>query len=309
MRDTTSMLNRRTFVAGAGAILGAGAMGSAQASETGDTDFEVSDRPTLVAHRGFADIYPENTVSAFEFASEGETDDTADRRRAYWIELDVYPTCDDEIAVFHDEDLGDLTDTEGVIYEEFAETVFSAEVLESGQTIPTLRESMDVIPEKIGVNIDIKAGSPDVEMGRVEDSEAEREEWDWLETVIDIAREYDNELLFSTFWEGALATVREEAPEIPAAYLLSESIEEGLSVTEEYDCEAINPPLEMIQGTPFFDDEEFEDIDLVSEAHDIDVPVNVWTINEWYECEQLLDVGVDGLITDYSELLRWGASQ
>lgn len=308
MRDTTSMLNRRTFVTGAGAILGAGAMGSAQASKT-SADLEVSERPTLVAHRGFADIHPENTVSAFTFASEGETDDAADRRRADWIELDVYPTCDGEIAVFHDEDLGDLTDTEGVIYEEFAETVFSAEVLESGQTIPTLRESMDVIPSEIGVNIDIKAGSPNVEMGRVEDPEAEREDWEWLETVIEIASEYDNELLFSTFWEGALATVRESTPEIPAAYLLDESIEEGLAVTEEYDCEAINPPMGMIQGTPFFEDEEFEDIDLVAEAHSLGVPVNVWTINTWYECERLLDVGVDGLITDYSELLRWGASQ
>ena len=220
----------------------------------------------------------------------------------------MYPTCDGEIAVFHDEELGDLTDTEGIVYEQFAETVFSAEVLESGQTIPTLRESMNAIPEKISVNIDIKAGSPDVEMGRVEDPEAEREEWEWLETVVDVASEYDNELLFSTFWEGALATVRELAPEIPAAYLLDESIEEGLAVTEKYDCEAINPPLEMIQGTPFFE-EEYEDIDLVSEAHSLGVPVNVWTINTWYECERLLDVGVDGLITDYSELLRWGASQ
>jgi glycerophosphoryl diester phosphodiesterase len=308
MRDTTSMLNRRTFVAGTGAILGAGAMGTAQASET-SADLDVSERPTLVAHRGFADIHPENTVSAFAFASEGETDDAADRRRADWIELDVYPTCDGEIAVFHDEDLGDLTDTEGLVYEEFAETVFSAEVLESGQTIPTLRESMDVIPSEIGVNIDIKNGSPNVEMGRVEDPDAERKEWEWLETVVDIASEYDNELLFSTFWEGALATVREAAPEIPAAYLLADSIEEGLAVTEEYDCEAINPPLGMIQGTPFFEDDEFEDIDLVAEAHSLGVPVNVWTINTWYECERLLDVGVDGLISDYSELLRWGANQ
>ncbi|MEM4781824.1 MAG: glycerophosphodiester phosphodiesterase, partial [Halalkalicoccus sp.] len=226
-----------------------------------------------------------------------------------WIELDVFPTCDGEIAVFHDEVLGDLTDTEGVIYEQPAETVLSAEVLESGQTVPTLHESMDVIPPEIGVNIDIKNGSPDVAFGRIEDPEAERERWTWLETVVEIASGYENELLFSTFWEGALATVREIAPEIPAAYLLSESIDEGLAVTEEYGCEAINPPLDMIQGTPFFDGEAYEDTDLVAEAHELGVPVNVWTINTWYECERLIEAGVDGLIADYSELLRWGASQ
>lgn len=299
------MLTRRSFVAGAGAVVGTGAIGTVSADE--DAEPGVGERPTLVAHRGFAGIHPENTVSAFEFASEGSTDDAADRRRADWIELDVYPTCDGEIAVFHDEELGSLTDTEGVIYEELAETVLSAEVLESGQTVPTLEESMEAIPAEIGVNVDVKAGSPDVEAGRVEDPDAERGEWDWLETVVDVATGHDNELLFSTFWEGALAAVRDIDPSIPAAYLLDESIEEGLAVTEEYDCEAINPPLEMIRGTPFFDDEAYEDVDLVAEAHDLGVPINIWTITTWYECERLLDAGVDGLIADYSELLRWGA--
>lgn len=302
----TGMLTRRGFVVGTGgALAGASAIGTASAD--GDS-LEPDGRVGLVAHRGFAGINPENTVSAFEFASEGDTDDAADRKRADWIELDVYPTCDGEIAVFHDEDLGDLTDTEGVVYELPAEEVFSAEVLESGQTVPSLEESMDVIPQEIGVNIDIKAGSDTVEQGAIADPEAEREEWEWLETVLDIAGEYDNELLLSTFWEGALATVREFEPEIPAAFLFSESISEGLDVTDTYDCEAMNPPLGMIQGTPYFEDEESEDIDLVAEAHERNIPLNVWTINRWHEAERLIDAGVDSLIADYSELLRWGAN-
>lgn len=298
------MLDRRTFVAGAGAVLGKGALGTVEADET---DRNIHDRTTVVAHRGFGDIHPGNTVSAFKFASEGWTDDAADRRRADWIELDVRPTADGEIVVFHDEELGDLTDADGVIYEQPAETVLSAEVLESGQTIPTLREAMEAIPPAIGVNIDIKSGSENVEFGRVENAQNERKEWKWLETVIDIATKYDNELLFSTFWEGALAAVRDISPELPLAYNFSESIEEGLAVTVEYDCATINPPLSMIQGTPFFEEDEFEDLDLVPEAHELGVPVNVWTINTWYECERLLNVGVDGLIMGYSELLRWGA--
>lgn len=298
------MLDRRTFVAGAGAVLGGGGVGTARA---GDVAPDTSERPTVVAHRGFGDVYPENTVGAFEFASKGATDDAADRRRADWIEFDVRPTADGEIAVFHDENLEDLTDAAGVIYEQPAETVFSAEVLESGETVPTLRESMKAIPPEIGVNVDIKNGSENVERGRVEDVRSEREEWTWLETVIDIATDYDNELLFSTFWEGALTTIRDVAPEIPVAYNFSESIESGLAITVEHGCAAINPPLSMIQGTPFFEEDEFEDVDLVAAARELGVPVNVWTIDTWYESERLLEAGVDGLITDYSELLRWGA--
>lgn len=64
----------------------------------------------------------------------------------------------------------------------------------------------------------------------------------------------------------------------------------------------------LIQGTPYSDD-ELENIDLVSEAHERGIPVIIRTINTWYETERLIDVGVDNLITDYSELLRWGARQ
>jgi glycerophosphoryl diester phosphodiesterase len=302
------MLNRRRFIAAtsAAAIGTAAASTGVSADDNSTDDAERNERATVIAHRGFADTYPENTVAAFEQSVEGELDDAADRRAADWIELDVFPTCDGEIAVFHDTDLGDLTDTEGVLYEMPASEVFSAEVLDSGQTVPTLTEAMEVIPSDVGVNIDIKEGSPDVEFGRVDDPEAEREDWAWLETVVDVSTSYDNELLYSTFWEGALATIRDIDPGLPAAYLLSESIEEGLDVTDEYDTEAVNPPLDMIYDTPFFDD-AYEEIDIVAESHARDLPVNVWTINTWYEVEQLIEAGVDGLFLDYSEIVRWGA--
>jgi glycerophosphoryl diester phosphodiesterase len=312
MQENPSMLNRRRFLAGTGAaaVSAVAASGSASA-RAGDEDErdDRKDRATVIAHRGFADTYPENTVAAFEQSVQGGSDDAADRRGADWIELDVFPTCDGEIAVFHDTELGDLTDTDGVLYETPASEVFAAEVLESGQTVPSLTEAMEAIPSNVGVNVDIKEGSPDVEFGRVDDPEAEREEWEWLETVIDVATDYDNELLLSTFWEGALAAVRDIDPDVPAAYLLSDSIQEGLDVTDEYDTEGVNPPLDMIYGTPFFDDEAYEEIDVVAEAHARDLPVNVWTINTWYEVEQLIEAGVDGLFLDYSEIVRWGGLQ
>ena len=42
----------------------------------------------------------------------------------------------------------------------------------------------------------------------------------------------------------------------------------------------------------------------VANAHRIGVPVHVWTINERTEIERLLDLGVDGIMTDTTELLR-----
>ncbi|WP_137289359.1 glycerophosphodiester phosphodiesterase [Natronorubrum halophilum] len=317
-RRNASILNRRQFVAGAGAAAaGSAVVGTVGASDgNGETKRggdarrgrgPHEDRATVIAHRGFADTYPENTVAAFALAARGGSHDAAPQRGADWIELDVYPTADGDIAVFHDADMSGLTDTDGLIYETPSADVFSAEVLESGQTVPSFAESMDAIPPNVGVNIDIKAGAPDVQFGRVADPDVERDAWQWLETVVDTATDHRNELLFSTFWEGALATVRDIAPDVPAAYLLSGSIQEGLEVTDEYETAGINPPMDMIYGTPFFDEESYEPIDLVAEAHARDLPVNVWTVDTWYEAEQLIDAGVDGLFLDYPGIVRWGA--
>ena len=43
---------------------------------------------------------------------------------------------------------------------------------------------------------------------------------------------------------------------------------------------------------------------VVTMAHDLDIQVHVWTINDPDEMSQLLDVGVDGLMTDEPHILR-----
>jgi len=96
---------------------------------------------------------------------------------------------------------------------------------------------------------------------------------------------------------------------VPVAWLFSgsDSIRDGLDVVERYDAEALHPPKSMIAGTSLFDGEAFEDVDLVDAASSMDKAVNVWTVRSWYEAEQLQDAGVDGLISDYDGVQRYGA--
>ena len=42
----------------------------------------------------------------------------------------------------------------------------------------------------------------------------------------------------------------------------------------------------------------------VKEAHDLGISVIVWTVNEAAEMARFIDIGVDGIITDYPDLLR-----
>ena len=47
----------------------------------------------------------------------------------------------------------------------------------------------------------------------------------------------------------------------------------------------------------------FKDLtaDLVTEAHNLGLPVCTWTVNEAVDIENMIDIGVDGIITDYTD--------
>ncbi|SFR44230.1 glycerophosphodiester phosphodiesterase [Halogeometricum limi] len=317
-RDTPTV-DRRTVLAGTGALVGATALSSVTGAA--DTDESVTNHqqdehtdPQIIAHRGFAGAYPENTLGAIGRATWGDG--------AEMIEIDVIPSADGEVMVVHDPDLSSrddgtrgLTDLDGYVWEYSADELSEANVLQSGEGIPTLGEVLDLIPDSVTVNIEFK--NPDttdiVTSGRLSEEQlAERtERWRPLaERALEVAAEYDNEILVSSFAEAALAVVRDVDPEVPIAYLFFDSIETGLEITRDYDCEAMHPPYDMIQGSPFYGDVygpyEGEDVDLVSVAREENRTLNVWTVKTWYEAERLAAAGVDGLIADYPNLL-WSA--
>lgn len=277
-----------------------------------------------VAHRCYAGIYPENTVGAAEMATSGEHHPVPDM-----VEIDVQPCQGDAVVVFHDEDLrkrGErgLTDRSGVPWRTPCDTVLDAEVLESGERVPTLESVLSVIPPEVGVNIELKdVGTEEVQfrwgdsvsgdLGRAlppDERDERRRLWhDFVERVLRIASGAENDILLSSFFEGAIAAARSVDGSVPAAFLLYSGIRDGLEVVERYGLEAVHPPLDMVEG-PFFNsrthtDRTFADVDLVSEAEERGIAVNAWTVNTWYEADRMVDAGVDGIITNYPGLLRF----
>ncbi|EMA67673.1 glycerophosphoryl diester phosphodiesterase [Halorubrum aidingense JCM 13560] len=266
--------------------------------------------PTLIAHRGFAGENPENTVAAVERAAD---------RRADWIEVDVMPTADGDVVVVHDAELSGrgergLTDATGVVWETDTAAVTGAEVLDSGETVPLLAEVLDAVPPAVGVNVELKNPGrwdlrPDEKLAA--DALADRTAvWrPFVDRVLDATEGRDNDLLFSSFCEGALAAVR-ELSSLPVAPLVSRSVAAGLAIAREHEAAAIHPPLDAIRGTPFFDAERFgapDDVggeSIVAAAHDEGRAVNVWTVETWHQADRLAAAGVDGVIADYSTLLR-----
>lgn len=327
-------LNRRQFVVGAGMTVAGSKLGGVETVVAHRNDHgEEQTAPSIIAHRGFAGLYPENTVRAVRLSSGRHPARSQDqqapqnghqggerRRGADIIEIDVMPTADGDVVVFHDDRLDGrdggeqgLTDASGVVWETPTETVLEAEVLESGETVPLLSDVLDAIPPNVGVNVEFKnPGSFDLRLGEaLDDATLEQQKKLWrpfTEKVLAVLAEHENRILVSSFYEGALATVREIEPSLPVAFLFWDSISDGLTVTRRYDCEAIHPPRNMIKNTPFFEDDyytsgPFADTDLVEIAHAEDRTVNVYTVETWYQATQLAGAGVDGLINDYPGLL------
>jgi glycerophosphoryl diester phosphodiesterase len=328
MDSHSGPLDRRTFVTGTGTALGAAALGGvAGASERDDEDEsdanrDPDDRPALIAHRGFAGVAPENTVGAVEFAAAGGSAESAARQGADAIEIDVMVTSDGQLVAFHDDRLAGrdggergLTDREGIVWETPWAEVREAEVLGSGETVPSLSAVMDAIPAHVRVNVELKnPGSSDLRFAEQldgDDLDAAVERWQpFVADVLDVVGDYPHDVLCSSFYEGALAATRNVDDSVPVAPLLWDDVETGLALARRYDAEAVHPPYNMVSGTPFYEDQyyvsgPFADVDLVEVAHAEGREVNVYTLATWYQAKELAAAGVDGLIADYPNLLSF----
>jgi len=250
------------------------------------------DGPSVQAHRGFAGISPENTVLAARTA--------ADRFGVGWIEIDVVPTADGTVVCFHDDGLGGkygrgVTDAEGVVWETPTERVLSAELLASGETVPSFVDILDALPTDIGLNVELKnpgtgAIEPDVPLSG-DDLAAARDRWDdFVDAVVEHVDGTDRPLVFSSACEGAIAAAGEHALDVPTAVIVRYDLADGLAIAERHDADAVNA-----RGSLLLEARE----SFVAERHEADIAVNAWTVREWTEARDLAALGVNGLIADY----------
>ncbi len=227
-------------------------------------------RPLVIAHRGASGYRRENTLPAYELAVEQCAD---------MIEIDLHRTRDAATVVIHDER------PQGLDAPEIgAATLAEVRALDlgGGARVPTFDEVLDAFGPRIALNVELKRGGggpyPGLEAAAVE-AVARREL---------LAR-----TLFSSFDDAYLAGLRREAAGARRALLLDpRSAERPLERARAVGAEAINPWLGLATR------------DLVEAAHAEGLAVYVFTVNREADMRRLLDLGVDGLFTDYPDRLR-----
>ena len=250
-------------------------------------------RPTLpIAHRGGAALAPENTLVAFEQAVR--------RWGARMLELDVRPTRDGELVVFHDRELERCTDGEGPVAARDLAALrrldagyrFSADggrthpFRGSGVQIPTLREVLRAFPA-LRLNVELK---PDA--GEAADA---------LATLLRR--------------EGAVERVCVGSEDDELGALLAALLPEACHF---YPRQALAAAvLALRQGGPPPPEERFLVLDMplyFAGTRLVDAPflraaaaagrwVNVWTVDDEAQMRQLVRDGVGGIMTDRPDRL------
>ena len=148
-----------------------------------------------IAHRGFHDLNRdrwENTLSAFGAAAE----------RGYAIECDVHLTADEEVVVFHDDDLPRLTGTQGYVWQRTAAEFGALRVGGTADHVPTLHEMLAHVGGRVPIVIELK-GIPGRDKGLVR-------------KVARALRDYDGKVAIMSFDHWLIREFAEQAPGIPA---------------------------------------------------------------------------------------------
>lgn len=245
------------------------------------------------AHRGGA-YHPElegleNTLHAFRHA-------VALGYR--YLETDVHVTRDGVLLAFHDAALDRVTDRTGSIADLTLAQVREARIGGSHQ-VPTLAELFDEFPA-VTFNIDLKAPGTPRALATFLDQRDRRSGAEAAAYDRVIVGSFGVERLreFRRLTGGRVRTSAH--PREVIAFLLSPSGRLARRLARGPYVALQVPHRHRVRGREL----PVVTRSLVRRAHAAGVQVHVWTIDDPVEMNELIDLGVDGLMTDRTDVLK-----
>jgi glycerophosphoryl diester phosphodiesterase len=307
--------------------------GDVMASETTASETKASEiRPfDIEAHRGGRALFPENTLPSFANALSMGVNT---------LELDIGVTRDGAVVVSHERKLNpDLARGPDGVYvappgtpfvqlrladvkqydvgqlrpDSAYATQFPDQHAVPGTRIPTLIEVFDLVrrsgDKDVRFNIETK-----IDPNHPEESPDPQR---FVSVLLDLlqAQKMSDRVMVQSFDWRTLQLVQKQAPTIPTVYLTQQK---GLGATISLDkasewMAGFNPSdhghslprtIKAAGGaiwSPYFGD---VDAEVISESHRLGLKVVVWTVNKPDDIAAMIDLGVDGIISDHPDLLR-----
>jgi glycerophosphoryl diester phosphodiesterase len=248
--------------------------------------------PRVFGHRGAAGLAPENTLPSFALAGALGADT---------LELDVHGSRDGEIVVLHDATLERTTNGEGLVrdhgWDRLARLDAGYRFTFDGRTYPyrgqgirlsRLAALLAAFPGH-RFNIETKSGEPAV----VEEVVA----------LLDRAGVASRTLLAAE--QGSvMARIRAAAGRRIVTGMSAEEVAAFVDRARREDWAGYEPPGRALQIPPSFGGVRLATREHVEAAHRFGIEVHVWTINDPGEIDAMLDLGVDGVMSDFPGRVR-----
>jgi len=226
----------------------------------------------ILAHRGAAARYPENTLEAFSAAIEMGADG---------IELDVQLSKDGEIVAAHDERLERVCDGTGYLNDH---TLKELKLLDFSKTlpgavcrIPALSEVFSLVkPSALTINIELK--------------NTERLYLELPQKLLALAKEYgmEDRVIYSSFNHYSLLHIKKLNPAAKIGLLYEYGMIDPWVYANYVKADAVHPHYYVIAALP----------ETVKRCHDNGLMVNVWTVDDPDAIKLMLKCGVDTIITN-----------
>lgn len=239
----------------------------------------------IIAHRGFSDKAPENTLAAFKLAWENGTDA---------CENDIYLTADNEIVVLHDKDTKRTTGVSMIVAKSQSKDLLGLDAGSwkgkqwANEKLPTLQQCLDTMPKgKQRFFIEIKCG-PEIVPA--------------LQKVLEPMRDRAAQLSVITFNREAAVLTKQTIPWLPVYFLAGGKTKDKKPRTdlpEIIDFAKAN----KLDGLDLGADWPWSEA-LVKQVRDAGLKVYVWTINKPEQVKIYAKLGVDGITTDNPVMVR-----
>ena len=222
--------------------------------------------PLIIAHRAGPVYAPENTLAGLDrVLKDGFSD---------FVEIDVELTKDGVVVCAHDKDLMKLADSDSVINETNYEDLLKIDIGKKfgvefeGERLGRLDEFLDRTRDRVQLMVEFKY---------VEDSTL-------IEDTIELIRErhMEDQVVLMSLELTDVRTAQTLAPDIKVGYFAT--LETGDLAQLEVDFIGVKDWLAQPE--------------LIKEIQEKNIPIYSWTVNEPLRMVELIEAGIDGIITN-----------
>lgn len=228
----------------------------------------------IIAHRGFSAVAPENTLAAFQKAIDIGAD---------YFELDVHVSLERKPVVIHDATLDKTSssNSHGKVADMNFRALLNEHVgypakfgdLYSGETLPSLKQALELAKNKIKVCIEIKVENANEEIYKV---------------ITDL--EMQDEVIIFSFYPSVVKAFRELDTNIQTLFLITQKNKNTIQTALDLGVNAIGlGPLNTISKQ------------YLKKAHHAKLEIWKWTINNPKKMQKLMALPIDGLITNHPD--------